>query len=81
MSKRLSMGICFCPLVTIGFDLLAITRRTITPFPYQTFGAFVIRFGIGFVVGIVNPNVEKETVENLGTLGALIDHPYFLKKV
>ena len=58
----------------------AITRRTITTFFYQTCGALVIGFSIGFVSGIVNPNVEDETVLSLGTLGALIGSPSLLKQ-
>ena len=68
-------GHAFAHWIPFVWICYAITRPTITPFHYQTFGAFVIWFGIGFVFGIVNPNVEDETVENLGILGALIGSP------
>ena len=35
---------------------------------------------IGFVSVIVNPNVDEESIENLGTIGALIGSPLLVKK-
>ena len=78
--KDSGWGYAFAHWIPFVWIYYAITRRTITPFLYQTCGAFVIGFGIGFVSGIVNPNVEDETVENLGTLGALIGSPLLVKK-
>ena len=40
----------------------------------------MIRFRIGFASAIFNPNIEDETVENLGTLGVLIGSPLHVKK-
>ena len=67
----------------IQFDWIyyAITKRTIIPFVYQTCGAFVIRFCIGFVSAIVNSNVKDETVKSLGILGELIGNVLLFKKV
>ena len=78
--KDTGWGYAFAHLIPFVWIYYAITRRTITPFLYQTCGAFVIGFAIGFVSAIVNPNVEDETVESLGTLGALIGSPLLVKK-
>ena len=78
--KDKGWGYAFAHLIPFVWIYYAITRRTITPFLYQTCGAFVIGFCIGIVSAIVNPNVEDETVESLGTLGALIGTPLLVKK-
>ena len=78
--KDTGWGYAFAHWIPFFWIYYAITRRTITPFLYQTCGAFVIGFSIGFVSGLVNPNVEDETVESLGTLGALIGSPLLVKK-
>ena len=78
--KDTGWGYPFAHLLPFVWIYYAITRRTITPFLYQTCGAFVIGFFIGLVSAIVNPNVKDETVESLGTIGALIGTPLFVKK-
>ena len=78
--KDTGWGYAFAHCIPFVWIYYAITRRTITPFLYQTCGAFVIRFRIGFASAIFNPNIEDETVENLGTLGVLIRSPLHVKK-
>jgi len=78
--KDTRWGYAFAHLIPFVWIYYAITRRTITPFIYQTCGAFVIGFCIGIVSAIVNPKVEDETVESLGTFGALIGTPLLVKK-
>ncbi len=78
--KDTAWGYAFAHSLPLVWIYYAITRRTITPFLYQTCGAFVIGFTIGMVSGIINPNIEDKTVERLGTLGALIGSPFLVKK-
>ena len=73
-------GYSFAHLLPFVWIYYAITRRTITPFLYQICGAFTIGFSIGFISVLVNPNVEDETVESLGTIGALLGSPFLVKK-
>ena len=58
--KDISWGYAFAHLLPFVWLYYAITRRTITPFLYQTCGAFVIGFTIGMVSGIINPNIEDK---------------------
>ena len=78
--KDTGWGYAFAHLLPFVWIYYAITRRTITPFLYQICGAFAIGFSIGLVSAIVNPNIEEESVESLGTLGALIGSPFLVKK-
>ncbi len=78
--KDESWGYAFAHLLPFVWIFYAITRRTITPFLYQICGSLAIGLGIGFISGMVNPNIEDETVESLGTLGALIGSPLLVKK-
>ena len=78
--KDTGWGYALAHLLPFVWIYYAITRRTITPFLYQVCGAFSIGICIGFVSVIVNPNIEEESVESLGTLGALIGSPLFVKK-
>ena len=73
-------GYAFAHLLPFVWIYYAITRRTITPFCYQFCGAFAIGLSIGFVSVIVNPNVNEDPIENLGTIGALIGSPLLVKK-
>ena len=78
--KDTGWGYALAHLLPFVWIYYAITRRTITPFLYQVCGAFSIGFCIGLVSVIVNPNIEEESVESLGTLGALIGSPLLVKK-
>ena len=78
--KDKGWGYAFAHLLPFVWIYYAITRRTITPFAYQICGAFAIGVSIGFVSFIVNPNVEEEYIESLGTIGALIGTPLLVKK-
>ena len=78
--KDTGWGYAFAHCLPFVWIYYAITRRTITPFLYQFCGAIVIGFCIGFVSGMVNPRIDDETVESLGTLGALIGSPLLVKK-
>ena len=78
--KDTGWGYAFAHLLPFVWIYYAITRRTITPVLYQVCGAFSIGFSIGFVSVIVNPNVDEESIENLGTIGALIGSPILVKK-
>ena len=78
--KDTGWGYAFAHLLPFVWIYYAITRRTITPFFYQIFGAFAIGFSIGFVSVIVNPNVEEESIDNFVTIGALIGSPLLGKK-
>ena len=78
--KDTGWGYAFAHLIPLVWIYYAITRRTITPFLYQTCGVFVIGFSIGLLSAIFNPNVKVETVENLATLGGLIGSPLLVKK-
>ncbi len=78
--KDTGWGYAFAHCIPFVWIYYAITRRTITPFLYQTCGAFVIGFSIGFVSAIVNPNFEDEKIENLASIGALIGSPLLVKK-
>ena len=78
--KDTGWGCAFAHWIPFFWIYYSITRRTITPLLYQTCGAFVIGFSIGFISAIVNPNVEEETLESLGTIGSLIGSPFLVKK-
>ena len=78
--KDTGWGYAFAHLLPFVWIYYAITRRTVTPFIYQILGAFAIGFSIGFVSVLINPNLEDETVESLGTLGALLGSPFIVKK-
>ena len=78
--KDTGWGYAFAHLLPFVWIYYAITRRTVTPFIYQILGAFAIGFSIGFVSVLINPNLEDETVESLGTLGALLGSPCIVKK-
>ncbi len=78
--KDTGWGYAFAHLLPFIWIYYAITRRTITPFFYQICGAFAIGLSIGFVSVMVNPNVDEETIENLGTIGALIGSSLLVKK-
>ena len=78
--KDTGWGYAFAHLLPFVWIYYAITRRTITPFLYQFCGAFAIGFSIGFFSVIVNPNVDEESIENIGTIGALIGSPLLVKK-
>ncbi len=78
--KDKGWGYAFAHLLPFVWIYYAITRRTITPFLYQISGAFAIGFSIGFFSVIVNPNVDEESIENLGTIGALLGSPLLVKK-
>ena len=78
--KDTGWGYAFAHCIPFVWIYYAITRRTITPFLYQTCGAFVIGFTIGFASAMVYPTFEDETLESLGTLGALIGSPLLVKK-
>ena len=78
--KDTGWGYAFAHLIPFVWIYYAFTRRTITPFLYQTCGAFFIGFCIGLFSAIFNPNVKDETVESLVTLGALIGTPLLVKK-
>ena len=78
--KDTGWGYAFAHLLPFVWIYYAITRRTITPFFYQICGAFAIGLSIGFVSVIVNPNVDEESIENLGTIGAIIGSPLLVKK-
>lgn len=78
--KDIGWGYAFAHWLPFVWLYYAITRRTITPFLYQTCGAFVIGFSIGFISATVDPYVEDETVEGLATIGALIGSPFLVKK-
>ena len=58
----------------------AIKTRTVTSVIYQICEPFAIGFNIGFVSVIVNPNVDEESVESLGTIGALIRSTQLFKR-
>jgi len=78
--KDTGLGYAFAHLLPFVWIYYAFTRRTITPFCYQFCGAFVIGFSIGFFSVTVNPNVDEESIKNLGTIGAIIGSPLFVKK-
>ena len=78
--KDTGWGYAFAHLIPFVWIYYAITRRTITPFLYQTCGMFIIGFSIGVVFAIINPNVKVETLENLANLGGLIGSPLLVKK-
>ena len=78
--KDTGWGYAFAHLLPFVWIYYAITRRTITPFCFQICGTFAIVMSIGFVSVIVNPNVDEESIENLGTIGALIWSPLLVKK-
>ena len=78
--KDTGWGYAFAHLLPFVWIYYAITRRTITPFLYQFCGAFAIGFSIGFFSVIVNPNVDEESIENIGTIGAFIGSPLLVKK-
>ena len=78
--KDTSWGYAFAHLLPFVWIYYAITRRTITPFLHQICGTFAVGLSIGFVSVIVNPNVDEESIENLGTIGVLIGSPLLVKK-
>ena len=78
--KDTGWGYAFAHLLPFVWIYYAITRRTITPFIYQLCGVFAIGFSIGVVSAIVNPNVDEKSIENLGTIGALIVTPLLVKR-
>ena len=78
--KDTGWGYAFAHLLPFVWIYYAITRWTITPFSYQICGAFAIGFIIGFVSVMFNPDVDEESIENLGTIGALIGSPLLVKK-
>ncbi len=78
--KDTGWGYAFAHWIPFVWIYYAITRRTITPFLYQLGGAFIVGFSIGFVAGIVNPNVEDDSVEGLAGLGGVVATPFLTKK-
>ena len=78
--KDSGWGYAFAHWLPFVWIYYAITRRKITPFLHQICGTFAIGLSIGFVSVIVNPNVDEESIENLGTIGVLIGSPLLVKK-
>ena len=58
----------------------AVTRRTITPLLFASFGNLAIVFIYGFIVAIINPNYDENKLENSSSLIGLLTAPILAKK-
>ena len=74
------------PIVIGNFEAKAIAialdneYKSQRPITHDLFKTFAIGFKIGFVLVIVNPNVDEESIKSLGIIGALIGSKLLVKK-
>ena len=78
--KDTGWGYAFAHWIPFVWIYYAITRRTITPFLYQIGRSFIDGFSIWLVSGIVNTNIDEETVEDLAGLRGVVVSPLLIKK-